>query len=86
MLCASANASRSSRPLGDDLRGCAASPVVCGRILRPGVGKRHSAQMSARSALSGLRVYPHKQLYQEAVSQVQSLPERGIPPIIINFQ
>jgi hypothetical protein len=28
---------------------------------------------------------PHKQLHQEAMSQVQSLPESGISLIIINF-
>jgi hypothetical protein len=34
-----------------------------------------------------LKPLSHEQLNQEAMlSQVQSLPERGISPIIINFQ
>ena len=35
-------------------------------------------------ALRGISSHEH--LHQEAMSQVQSLPDRGIPPIIINFQ
>ncbi|MEO1341854.1 MAG: hypothetical protein AAFV28_12105 [Cyanobacteria bacterium J06635_13] len=34
----------------------------------------------------GCQVSLNKQLHQEAMSQVQSLPERGISLIIINFQ